>query len=75
MNRTHLTYALRTKAVFAASEPLLRTIGGGKASNLILSDYSKLYGLLRALRTSVGSRLFRVYTLTNNNTNFNSILQ
>ena len=61
MNRTHLTYALRTKAVFA---------GGGKASNLILSDYSKLYGLLQALRTSVGSGLFRVYTLTNNNTNF-----
>ena len=64
MNRTHLTYALCTKAVFAASEPTLRTIGGGKASNSILSDYSKLYGLLRALRTSVGSRLFRVYTLT-----------
>ena len=70
MLHTTPTYTLRTEAVFASSESLLYVIGGGNASNLILGDYSKLYGLLRALCASVGSGLFRVYTLTNNNTNF-----
>jgi len=53
--------------VFVASEPLLCAIGGGNVSGLISSDYSELYSLLRALCASVGSRLFRVHNLSNNN--------
>ena len=34
----------------------------GQLDGLISGDYSELYGLLRALCASVGSRLFRVYT-------------
>lgn len=76
---TSPTYALYAEAsftscsskgengVFAASEPLLCTIGGGNVSGLISGDYSELYSLLRALCASVGSRLFRVYTFSNNN--------
>ena len=40
---------------------------GGNVSGLVSSDYSELYSLLRALCASVGSRLFRVYTFSNNN--------
>ena len=63
------TYALCAEALFMASEPQLLAIGG-YVSGLIPSDYSKFYSLLQALCMSVGSRLFRVYTLTNNSTNF-----
>lgn len=52
--------------VFVASEPLLYAIGGD-VSGLTSIDYSELYSLLRVLCASVGSRLFRVYTFSNNN--------
>ena len=58
----HGCEGLKDEGGFAASEPLFCTIGGGQASSLISSDYSKLYSLLRALSASAGSRLFRVYT-------------
>lgn len=52
--------------VFVASEPLLCAIGGGSVSGSNSGDYSELYGLLRALCASVGSRLFRIYHIPNN---------
>ena len=48
-----------------ANKLRITVLGGGNAGDLISSDYSELYGLLRALYASVCSRLFRVYTFTN----------
>lgn len=39
---------------------------GGNVSDLVSGDYSELYGLLRALCASVGSRLFRIYHIPKN---------
>ena len=75
MHHTIPTYTLRTEAISVAPERLLYVNGGGNASGLISSDYSKMYSLLRVLYVSVSSRLFRVYTYTNNNTNFNLKVQ
>ena len=70
MPYTTPTYALRTEACLSLclspmgkgsiwySEYLFCAIGGGNASDLISSNYSKLYSLLRALYASVCSRLF-----------------
>ena len=49
LHHTTLTYTPRTESISVAPERLLYVIGGGNASGLILSDYSKLYGLLQAL--------------------------
>ena len=63
-------YALRTEACLSlslsstgkggiwSSERLFCAIGGGDASDLISSNYSKSYSLLRALYASVCSRFF-----------------
>lgn len=57
------THTFRTEAISMDSERLLCNMGG-VINYLISNDYNKLYSLLRALRESVGSRLFTcIYSL------------